>query len=363
MGQLSIDQTESRVRMILSLVLLCVPAVYMQGDSCCRFKTVKGDGDLAGVYTLSRDDPEGRPAECMDKCVYEREGDSSYYCFKKGGGMYSQCGGGNMEKTTAEPPSNPGGSEGEGGAGGAGGAAGSGGAGGSGGAVPSNKQYCDASDDHTMCKYPGPSTECAAKTTGKEFTAAGKKLILDKHNELRRKVARGEEKDAKAQPKASNMREMVWNDELAAIAQRWADQCTFGHDKNRKKLDGTYVGQNAYMSSSSRESDLDAIMAKMDKAATAWYSEVSEYNFDPADIKPFKFGYQTGHYTQVVWAESEELGCGQVMFKDGSWYKNIVVCNYAKGGNMMGGSMYEVGEPCSKCPSGYSCKQDLCAKN
>merc|ERR1712112_678019 len=168
---------------------------------------------------------------------------------------------------------------------------------------------------------------------------------------------------AKKQPKASNMREMVWNDELAAVAQRWADQCTFGHDKDRNKLDGTYVGQNAYMSSSSRESDLDTIMGKMDKAATAWYSEVSEYKFDPADIKPFKFGYQTGHYTQVVWAESAELGCGQVMFKDGSWYKNLVVCNYAKGGNMMGGTMYEVGEPCSKCPSGYSCKEDLCAKN
>jgi len=213
-----------------------------------------------------------------------------------------------------------------------------------------------------MCKYPGPSTFCAAETTKKDFTAAGKKLIVDKHNELRRKVARGEEKDAMAQPKASNMREMVWNDELAAIAQRWADQCTFGHDENRKKLDGTYVGQNVYMSYSFTDLDLDTIMGQMDEAVTAWYSEVYENNFDPADIKPFKFDYLTGHYTQVVWAESEELGCGQVMYKDGM-YENIVVCNYAKGGNMMRGTMYEVGEPCSKCPSGYSCKDDLCAKN
>jgi len=340
------------VQYLLAVVLVTVPFVYMQedADACCRFKTVRGSGGLAGVYTLTRDDPEGRPAECMDKCVYEKRGDSSYYCFKKGGGMFSQCGADSMEATTPQPPSG-------------GGDGGSGGSGGSGGAVPSNKQYCDKSSDHTMCKYPGPSTECAAKTKGKDFTAAGKKLIVAKHNELRRKVAKGEEKDAKEQPKASNMREMVWNDELAAIAQRWADQCTFGHDKDRKKLDGTYVGQNAYMSSSSRESDLDTIMAKMDKATLAWYNEVSEHKFDPADIKPFKFGYQTGHYTQVVWAESEELGCGQVMFKDGTWYKNIVVCNYAKGGNMQGAAMYEVGEPCSKCPSGYSCKDSLCAKN
>ena len=305
---------------------------------------------MAGVYVLSRDDPADKPWDCMDKCVYEKDGDSSYNCFKKGGGMFSECGEDNMERTTASPPSG-------------------GDRGGGGevakpvGEVPTNKQYCDASSDHTMCKYPGPSAECAAKTTGKAFTVAGKKLILEKHNELRRKVAKGEEKDAQQQPKASNMREMVWNDELAAVAQRWADQCEFGHDKNRKKLDGTYVGQNAYMSSSSRESDLDAIMLKMDKATLAWYNEVVTASFDPTSIKPFKFNYGAGHYTQVVWAESEELGCGQVMFKDGSWYNNIVVCNYAKGGNMGGAAMYEEGDPCSNCPSGYTCNDSLCAKN
>ena len=34
----------------------------------------------------------------------------------------------------------------------------------------------------------------------------------------------------------------VWSTELEAIAQRWADQCTFGHDSTRDKLDGTSVG-------------------------------------------------------------------------------------------------------------------------
>ena len=29
---------------------------------------------------------------------------------------------------------------------------------------------------------------------------------------------------------ASDMRALVWNNELEAVAQRWADQCTFGHD-------------------------------------------------------------------------------------------------------------------------------------
>jgi len=213
-----------------------------------------------------------------------------------------------------------------------------------------------------MCKYEGPSTECAFKTESRSFSEFGKQLILEKHNELRRKVAKGEQKDPKQQPSASNMRKMVWNDELAAIGQRWADQCNFSHDKNRRKLDRTYVGQNAYLGMSSQKDNLTTIMNKMDVPVQAWYDEVVTFAFDPLDVNPFKFNYDAGHYTAVVWAKSEELGCGQVVYKEGDWYKNIVVCNYARGGNMVGSAMYEDGEPCSNCPSGYQCDDALCAK-
>lgn len=35
------------------------------------------------------------------------------------------------------------------------------------------------------------------------------------------------------QPGAENMQEMVWDNELAAKAQQWANQCTFEHDPSR----------------------------------------------------------------------------------------------------------------------------------
>ena len=35
------------------------------------------------------------------------------------------------------------------------------------------------------------------------------------------------------QPGATNMRELVWNNELESIAQRLADQCIFNHDSVR----------------------------------------------------------------------------------------------------------------------------------
>ena len=223
--------------------------------------------------------------------------------------------------------------------------------------VPPDSVFCDLSSDHTMCKWPGASDECSAKTTAREFTDEGKQIILDKHNELRRRVAKGLEPN---QPEASNMRALVWNEELAAVAQRWADQCTFGHDSERKKSDGTYVGQNAYIGMSSQTSDQASLMASMGGSAQAWYDEVTDPGFDAANIKPYVFSSGTGHYTQVVWAETEEMGCGWTYYEEDGWQKSLVVCNYAVGGNMVSASMYEQGAACSACPAGYSCDDGLC---
>ena len=49
-----------------------------------------------------------------------------------------------------------------------------------------------------------------------------------------------------------------------------------------------------------------------------------------------RFSYGAGHYTQVVWADTEELGCGMVYYEEAPWYKTLVICNYAKGGNWQG---------------------------
>jgi len=232
-----------------------------------------------------------------------------------------------------------------------------------GGSVPSNAEFCQVDSDHTMCKYEGPSDTCSAQTIYRELSADAKQAILDKHNELRRKVAKGEETDGAPgpQPAASNMRKLVWNNELEAVAQRWADQCQFGHDSSRNKLDGTAVGQNAYWGGSSVESEEAAVQAGMINAAQAWYDEVSDPGFDSGSISPYVFSSGTGHYTQVVWADTEELGCGMVYYKGSSWYETLIVCNYAISGNWMGGEMYKSGDACSSCPDGYTCDDGLCA--
>ena len=118
----------------------------------------------------------------------------------------------------------------------------------------------------------GPSNDCASKTEVRELSDSAKQAILDKHNELRRRVAKGEETGGinAPQPGATNMKKMVWNTELEAIAQRWSDQCTFGHDSERNKLDGTSVGQNAYWGASTQQVSEADVQAGVNKATQAW---------------------------------------------------------------------------------------------
>ena len=84
------------------------------------------------------------------------------------------------------------------------------------------------------------------------------------------------------------MRKLVWNEELADIAQRWADQCVFGHDEIRDMCDGTLVGQNAYIGESSEEDYEDDVMASLGDAVDAWYNEVTDPGFSSTDINPYK---------------------------------------------------------------------------
>jgi len=232
-------------------------------------------------------------------------------------------------------------------------------------ASSNNEAYCTLDSGHTMCKYQGPSESCATKTIFRGLSQEGKRVILERHNELRRKVAKGQETGGinPPQPAAANMRKLVWNTELEEIAQRWADQCTFGHDKVRTKLDGTSVGQNLFMERSYAQGEESVIQSAMADAAQDWYDEVSKPGFDSQNIESYKSKSGTGHYTQVVWADTEEIGCAVVYFKNtDARYNNLIVCNYATAGNFIRASMYQTGAPCSACPVGYTCDDGLCAK-
>ena len=195
--------------------------------------------------------------------------------------------------------------------------------------------------NHTSCKYAKPNPSCNRLASG--VTSAQKAEVVLAHNLFRQKVASGNEPN---QPKASNMREVKWDDEVASVAQDWANQCTRGHDKVRYTSNQRCVGQNmAYIWSSNCN-------ANFTYAVELWYDEVTDPGWNPADNSPFKFNYGAGHYTQVVWAETNTIGCGYVCHPDGKWNKQVYACNYGVCGNMQQATMYKTGEPATQCPAG-----------
>lgn len=73
------------------------------------------------------------------------------------------------------------------------------------------------------------------------MTSALKVQILDTHNTFRNKVALGEVPRFKP---AKRMAQMVWNHQLAYLAELNTKQCKMSHDQCRKTAKFEYPGQN-----------------------------------------------------------------------------------------------------------------------
>nr|CAD7196128.1 unnamed protein product [Timema douglasi] len=166
-----------------------------------------------------------------------------------------------------------------------------------------------------------------------------KNTIVDTHNMLRNKVAMGEEKRGRPgpQPYAANMMKLSWDGELATFAQTWVEQCTYGHDLCRNS-ERFQVGQNIHIGSKSID-----LPGNLTDNILSFYNEVE--NFYSSNLDPFRFNDKSGHYSQLVWAETYLVGCGYVIFQENVWIKYMLVCNYGPAGNYEGASVYKVGRP------------------
>lgn len=169
--------------------------------------------------------------------------------------------------------------------------------------------------------------------------------IVNKHNELRTGVY----------PQSSDMEYMTWDNELAYMAQVWAQGCRFQHGNPPNTSPHTNIGQNIWAFTGSRDSPLSAVDATQD-----WYNEVVDYHYDSNSCNA---GKVCGHYTQVVWAKTNKIGCGRVFCPYISSLRNawFVVCNYGPAGNFQNEKPYHTGKPCQQCASGIGqCYDGLC---
>lgn len=91
---------------------------------------------------------------------------------------------------------------------------------------------------------------------------------------------------------------------------------------------GGPFGENLYMSWGGSQ-DRNVIMAA---AITMWYNEIQYYDWNNPG-----FSSQTGHFTQVVWRSTNEIGIGIAVVPDPSYGIRSVVCiSYRPPGNYLG---------------------------
>ena len=90
----------------------------------------------------------------------------------------------------------------------------------------------DFDESHTLCK-PNVGSACGSEfLVDQTLTDDEKDEILKIHNDYRSQIAEG---NANGLPEAGNMRKLVWNNDLAQVAQKLADQCVFQHDHNDQR--------------------------------------------------------------------------------------------------------------------------------
>ncbi|XP_054856682.1 cysteine-rich secretory protein LCCL domain-containing 2 [Eublepharis macularius] len=191
--------------------------------------------------------------------------------------------------------------------------------------------------------------------TKRAISRSDKEEILMLHNKLRGQVY----------PSASNMEYMTWDDELERSAESWAQECIWDHGPATLLMS---IGQNLAVHWGRYRSPAFHVQS--------WYDEVKDYTYPyPHECKPWCpdrcSGAMCTHYTQIVWATTNKVGCAVNVCKRmnvwGEIWENSVylVCNYSPKGNWIGEAPYKNGRPCSECPPSYGgrCQNNLCYKD
>lgn len=133
---------------------------------------------------------------------------------------------------------------------------------------------------------------------------------LDAHNKHRRKHC-------------DNIEDVKYSLAVEAQAKEAADHCLFEHG----------------LSDSSNGENLCRGHASLQDCVDDWYSEIQFYDFTRQG-----FGFATGHFTQLVWKSTTEVGCG--ICSD----SRIYVCQYNLAGNVLGAFERNVFEPSCSTP-------------
>lgn len=126
--------------------------------------------------------------------------------------------------------------------------------------------------------------------------------MLDSHNAVRARVG---------------VPPLTWSGSLAQTAQDWADYLiatnTFFHSPDNQ------YGENLYEIAGGTTPPNDVV--------STWAQEATGY-----DVRRDTCSGVCGHYTQLVWSNTRELGCAVAM----DTRREVWVCEYSPPGNIVG---------------------------
>lgn len=127
-----------------------------------------------------------------------------------------------------------------------------------------------------------------------------------------------------------------WSGELSASAQSWADALS---SNGCQLVHSGYcgVGENLAYFRGQQPTGTEVVM-------DGWASELACYTYgrfkrdDQCTADCDRFG-GCGHYTQLIWAATQQLGCGRADCPDGG---EVWVCQYDPPGNVIGVAPYSM---------------------
>ena len=176
-----------------------------------------------------------------------------------------------------------------------------------------------------------------------QMSATDKAYCLKYHNVLR------------AEAGAADMELLTWNDSLAKTAKVFVESCKWGFHSRPPVPDTNFTayGQNIATVEGPQINVVDTIKA--------WHDGKQYYDYLTLGCT---INAQCGHYTQLVWSSTKQLGCHyhycnkkQPLLSNTMYFS----CVYTPWGNWEKQKPYAKGRACSKCATGAGwCKDKLC---
>ena len=124
-----------------------------------------------------------------------------------------------------------------------------------------------------------------------------------------------------------------WSGALARSAQAWADRLS---NQNGCTMKHSGPGENLFWASPVVSSDGSRMPQRIapDAVVTAWGDEKADYEYATDRCRR---GKVCGHYTQIVWRATTEIGCATRICADEA---QLWVCQYRPAGNVIGKRPY-----------------------